>query len=214
MINKEEIYFSKIINIAKAYEGSKTLLVAHELDLFSLLAKRPLTCLDVSTKLNLDLRATNLFLDALVGLQLLQKKKGKYYNSPHSQDHLVKGKRDYVGPYLDLTIKNCEPWDHLKEALTTGKPILKKKKSSVKFFDEAFTHGMFGLSKGSAENIYSLVDLNKRKKLLDFGGGPGTYSVVFAQKNKDLKAHVFDLPKVIEVANYFIKKFGSRSSRG
>lgn len=103
----EEIYFKKIINIAKAYEGAKTLLVAYDLDIFNVLAEKPLNCLEIAKKLNLDIRATNLFLDALVGLKLLKKKKNAYYNSKHADSYLVKGKEYYIGQYLELTKKIC-----------------------------------------------------------------------------------------------------------
>lgn len=96
----------------------------------------------------------------------------------------------------------------MEEALKTGRPVLYDKKDTEDLFDEEFTKGMFSLSRGSAETIYSMVDLNKRRKLLDLGGGPGTYSVILCRKNKKLRAVIFDLPKVINIANHFIKKFG------
>jgi cyclopropane fatty-acyl-phospholipid synthase-like methyltransferase len=39
-----------------------------------------------------------------------------------------------------------------------------------------------------------LIDFSGRRRLLDLGGGPGTYAIFFCKSNPDLKATVFDLP--------------------
>lgn len=45
-------------------------------------------------------------------------------------------------------------------------------------------------------------------KLLDVGGGSGAYSIVFAQKNPELQATVFDQPEVVEIAREIIAEHG------
>lgn len=52
--------------------------------------------------------------------------------------------------------------------------------------------------------IAELDEFRKAKKLLDLGGGHGLYSYAFTLLNKDLKAYVFDLPEVVEVAREFM----------
>jgi predicted O-methyltransferase YrrM len=46
------------------------------------------------------------------------------------------------------------------------------------------------------------------RHLLDLGGGPGTYAIIFAQANPGLKATVFDLPGPIEIARENLAKSG------
>jgi ubiquinone/menaquinone biosynthesis C-methylase UbiE len=53
---------------------------------------------------------------------------------------------------------------------------------------------------GVGRALVSLVDLSNRRRLLDVGGGPGTYSVLFTQRYPDLRATVLDLPEVIALA--------------
>ncbi|MFZ6016740.1 MAG: methyltransferase family protein [Nitrospirota bacterium] len=54
----------------------------------------------ISEKLNTDLRATRILLDALTGLGLLKKKKKMYSNSPLSSKFLVSGQPYYQGDIL------------------------------------------------------------------------------------------------------------------
>jgi cyclopropane fatty-acyl-phospholipid synthase-like methyltransferase len=52
------------------------------------------------------------------------------------------------------------------------------------------------------------LDLSGRRKLLDLGGGPGTYAIHFCQAHPDLHAVVFDLPGTRRFAEQTIRRFG------
>lgn len=52
------------------------------------------------------------------------------------------------------------------------------------------------------------MDLSEKTRLLDLGGGPGTYAIHFCLKNPRLKATVFDLPTTQATAEKTIEKFG------
>ncbi|NIR07513.1 MAG: SAM-dependent methyltransferase, partial [Candidatus Aminicenantes bacterium] len=57
---------------------------------------------------------------------------------------------------------------------------------------------------GRADAFIENIDLSGRKKLLDVGGGPGTYSIAACRRFPKLKAVVFDLPETIAIANEVI----------
>ena len=61
---------------------------------------------------------------------------------------------------------------------------------------------MHEYARGPGKEIASHVDLSQRKRLMDVGGGPGTYSVLFAQRNPRLRAVVFDLPPVVSIDSF------------
>jgi cyclopropane fatty-acyl-phospholipid synthase-like methyltransferase len=52
------------------------------------------------------------------------------------------------------------------------------------------------------------VDLSGRKLLLDLGGGSGAYSINAVQSYSGLRAVVFDLPPVVEVARDYLAEAG------
>ena len=74
----------KILQLGLGFWGSKTLLSAVELDVFTQLAKGPLNAESLRTRLNLHPRVANDFFDALVALGMLQRKDGDYCNTLES----------------------------------------------------------------------------------------------------------------------------------
>ena len=71
-----------IMQLAFGYWGSKTLLSAVEIGLFTELAKRPLSLEECRSTFGLHERGARDFLDALVALGMLQREQGKYSNTP------------------------------------------------------------------------------------------------------------------------------------
>ena len=68
--------------------------------------------------------------------------------------------------------------------------------------------GMFNLAMQIAPSIIPHIDLSGRKRLLDLGGGPGTYAIHFCRHYADLSAVVYDLPSTQPFADKIITKFG------
>jgi len=68
--------------------------------------------------------------------------------------------------------------------------------------------GMFNIASGLAPKVVKAVDLSGRKRLLDLGGGPGTYAVHFCLENPGLSATIFDLPGTRPYAEKTVASFG------
>jgi SAM-dependent methyltransferase len=68
--------------------------------------------------------------------------------------------------------------------------------------------GMFNLAMQIAPRIVSHIDLSGRKRLLDLGGGPGTYAIHFCKNNPQLSATVYDLSTTRIFAEKTIASFG------
>lgn len=114
-----------IMRLATAFYGSKTLLTAVELDLFSTLSDNPATVGEVRDKLGLHPRGAHDFLDALVALGLLRREDDRYHNTPVVDRFLVRGKPDYVGGFIELYNDQLFPlWTRFTESLRTGKPLI------------------------------------------------------------------------------------------
>jgi SAM-dependent methyltransferase len=60
---------------------------------------------------------------------------------------------------------------------------------------------------GIAPRAAKIIDLGGRTKLLDLGGGPGTWAIHFALANPDLTATVFDLDGTRPFAEQTIAEF-------
>src|SRR4029434_8765030 len=84
----QEITPDAIMQLGFGYWGSKALLSAVELGLFTELAKGPLTLDEIRARFQLHERSVRDFLDALVALGMLKREQGKYANTPATDLYL------------------------------------------------------------------------------------------------------------------------------
>jgi len=75
---------------------------------------------------------------------------------------------------------------------------------------ESFLMGMFNLAMLNAPKVAERVDLTGRRRLLDLGGGPGTYAIHFCRQYPELQGVVFDLPTTRPFAEQTVERFGMR----
>ncbi len=85
---------------ASDFWPARLLLESAALDVYGQLADDRLTAAALAERLSLDPRATEIFLDALVGLELLEKGGSRYSNSAAAARYLVPGSQDYLGHKL------------------------------------------------------------------------------------------------------------------
>jgi len=199
---------SKILEEAKelrkiwsGFRASRVLLTANNFRVFDIMTK-PQSARTVSKKLNTDLRATEILLDALTGISLLKKNKDKYSNSPLASRFLVKGSTYYQGDILRHADTLWQNWSGLDEVIKTGRP-------SRKAHDhESFILGMHNLALLKAKDIVKQIGLKGVKTALDLGGGPGTYSIEIAKNGVDVT--LFDRPETVEIARRVVNREGTK----
>jgi SAM-dependent methyltransferase len=66
---------------------------------------------------------------------------------------------------------------------------------------------MFNVASQQAQSIAAALDLRNRTRLLDLGGGPGTYAVHFCLQNPHLSATVYDLPATRPFAERIVARY-------
>src|SRR5205085_1229685 len=72
-----------------------------------------------------------------------------------------------------------------------------------------FVYAMHERARGIGSILSHLVDLSGRRRLLDVGGGPGTYSVALVTATPGLTATVLDVPGVLKVTRELIDASGA-----
>lgn len=114
-----------IMQLGMAFWGSKTLLRAVELEVFTESARQPLDATHLQARLGLHPRSARDFFDALVALGLLERHKGLYSNTPKTALYLDKVKSSYIGGFLEMAnARLYRFWGSLTdtEGLKTGLP--------------------------------------------------------------------------------------------
>lgn len=185
--------------------GSKTLLSAIELGLFTQLAKCPLDADTLTARLNLHSRSARDFFDALVALGMLRRIGARYANTPETATLLDKSKPSSVGGMLEMSnARLCRFWGSLTDALRTGKPQ-NEAKMGEDFFGtlyaeahrlEGVLKAMTGLSVGSARIIAKKFPWTKHRTFTDVGCAQGGVAVEIALAHKHLTGGGMDLPVV------------------
>lgn len=205
------------MQLGLAFWGSKTLLSAVELDVFTELAKAPADADTLSKNLQLHERSSRDFLDALVALGLLQRKSGVYSNTLETDTFLDAAKPSYIGGFLIMTSLRLYPtWGGLTEALRTGKPQSEAKDQAsedlfAKLYADTdklkvFLQAMTGISLGNARLIAEKFDWSKYKTFCDVGTAQGALAVTVAKAHPHLSGIGFDLAPVEPIFNQYAAK--------
>lgn len=206
-----------ILQLGLAFWGSKTLLSAVELGLFTKLASGPLTAEEVRTALGLHPRGTRDFLDALVALGMLERHGERYSNTQAGAMFLVQGQPTYVGGLLEMSnARLFASWQNLTTALKTGKPQSEARNDQELFealySDPArlrqFLSAMTGISMGVAKALAGAFPWEKFRTFADVGGAQGCVPVQLALAHPHLMGGNFDLPAVGPVFEEYVRSFG------
>jgi len=194
-----------------AYQESAILMGSHELGIYDVLAKGPLTLHEVASRLGTAPRSTMLVLNACVAMGLLQEDGDRYSNAPLADKFLVRDKPDYLGRVIAKEQEFYEPWGRMPAAVREDKAQLPHIRVRLRLDPAAASNFLLALHDLGLLNASALpdyVDLSGRSKLLDVGGGVGTFSILLAQQNPDLQAVVLDLPQVRTLAEDTIASYG------
>ncbi len=190
-----------LLELAAGFARSRILISAAELDLFSLLAVRPKTVEELCQERGWSPRGLRILLDALAAQGIvLRSSDGLYHLDPALGPVLTGGSDETILPMLLHRGSMWQSWSSLTDIVRSGKdpdqPVKKRPPEEM----EAFIGAMHVVGKDMAETIADSVDLSPFRRMIDVGGGSGTYTIAFLRKAPHMRATLFDLPAVVEMA--------------
>jgi predicted O-methyltransferase YrrM len=218
----EQVDPSHIMQVGMGFWGSKTLLSAVELELFTKLGSERMTGPQITEALGLHPRAIPDFPDALVALGLLEREgegsDALYGNTEAGAAFLDKASPAYVGGILEMANARLYGfWGDLTEALQTGQPQNEIKHTGKPMFEELysdearleqFMNAMAGISAGPFMALAEKFDFSKYERLCDAGGATGQLSIIVANRHPHMRCTSFDLPVVEPIATRTIEAAG------
>ena len=179
---------------------SRIILTANNYRVFDHLEGTGKTAGRLAKAVSVDVRAAELLLNGLVAAGLLVKEGGLYRNAAAASIYLVSGKPSYQGDILNHYNTLWTNWSGLDTVLKTGKPFKKAHDH------ESFILGMHNLALQKVRQVARSLRLSGVKRLLDLGGGPGTYAMAFARKN--IEVTLLDFPETLKIAKRLIAASG------
>jgi 2-polyprenyl-3-methyl-5-hydroxy-6-metoxy-1,4-benzoquinol methylase len=197
-----------ILEMANAFQRSRALLTAHELGLFTVINDEWKTSAEVAAALDADERATDRLMNALTALGLLEKRDGRFTNSPAAAEFLVKGRPEYMAG-LAHTAHLWETWSGLTHAVRSGTGRAGDEVNQRgEAWLRAFIAAMHWRARQMADGVICLIDLTGVERVLDVGGGSGAFSMAFVRAAQGVSAVVFDLPNVVPLTRNYIETGG------
>jgi SAM-dependent methyltransferase len=198
------------LRMAEGYFGSQILFSANELGVFDELASGPATTEGLASHLAVDTDALERLLNAAVVTGLLEKSGDTYSNSAMVDAVLVSGRTGYMGNWMRLMSRWMRIWVDLTTVVRTGEP---QHDASIHLggdpdFTKDFILAMHDYATLRGREIARYLDFSDARALLDLGGGPATYSILFAERWPDLTVTMFDLPGVLPIAERNVRSAG------
>jgi ubiquinone/menaquinone biosynthesis C-methylase UbiE len=189
----------EILGLAQGFMESRILLSAAELNLFTILKSTPLSAHEIASKIGADRRALSMLLDAVTAMGLLVKQEGRYSCEQPVARFLAEDSRETVLPMVRHMASLWPRWSRLTDVVKTGK-IEEFQFSRDRDELHAFIGAMHVAGTPLAKQVVAAVDIGESRALLDVGGGSGTYTIEFLRAVPEMRATIFDLPEVIEMA--------------
>jgi len=189
----------------RAFMPSRAVLTALELDIFSAVASGA-SAEGLAQTIHADPRATEMLLNALVSLKLLEKKNGAFFNSPVSARFFSVGSRDNARAGLMHTVHLWHRWSTLTECVREGTSVAVRTREDHSV--RAFIAAMDRNAKERSGAVVKAIGTNGIKRMLDLGGGSGEYSIALVRAIPGLKSEILDQGDVVPLAQENIRKAG------
>lgn len=198
----------RLQNMSRAFIQSASLFAAIDLELFSAIASGANTVEGFAKNAGVSEINAERLMTMCAASDLIHWVEDHYENADDVQRFLVKGEKSYAASWLTFTRPGWKNWGNLGEKLSNQEAptVIGGYDTMTVEYARKYHEATSSVGFGSGRRFIKHVDLSKRHRIMDLGGGSGAYSIVAAQAHPDLSAVVFDLPPVVEITKEFIAK--------
>ncbi|MFI5103183.1 MAG: methyltransferase [Terriglobales bacterium] len=200
----------RLDQMIRAYMPSRCILTALELDIFTAVGDGA-NAEQIGTRINANVRAAGMLLNALVALGLLSKSGGDYKNTPKSARFFVQGSKDNHRNGLLHTANIWHRWSTLTDAVRSGTrvPIDRNDdRDDTAAWTRNFIAGMQRSAKDRAPLVVKTLGTAGVRRILDLGGGSGAYSIAFAKASPNVQCEILDIPEVVPLTTEYVSQAG------
>jgi SAM-dependent methyltransferase len=195
-----EVTPDPIMGIAMGFMAAKHLFVASETGVFEKLADGPATLDELAAKSGIPRRTLRISTDAMVSLGLLEREGGRYRNSAAAAAHLAGPAGSDLRPAMRFLDRISYPaWMKFEEAVRRGEG----ERHFGRFTEEEqqiFSAGVEAITAGMAASLAKSYDFGRHRRVLDVGGGTGSFLIPALRRYPTLQATLFELPGACAVA--------------
>jgi SAM-dependent methyltransferase len=188
-----------ILQIASGFMAAKHLFVANEIGLFDRLAHGPATLDTLAELTGIDRARVRILADALVALGLIERRGDRYRNGPAAATFLGGGGPTDLRPLLRFWNHIAYPiWTKLESAIRTGEAQGTMELTAER--QRIFSEGVEAIQAPPAMALPMAYDFSRHRRVLDVGGGTGSWLIALLRHYRWLEATLFELPSAAAVA--------------
>ena len=192
----------------QGFQESRVVLTAIELDAFSAVGAGA-TAAEAARAMGTDPRATEMLLNALVAMKLLEKDGEVYRTTPVSARHLAAGGDADARAAIGHTVNLWTRWSTLTDCVRAGTAVTYQDPDGrSEDWTESFIAAMDRNARERVPHVLRALGSDAMSSVLDVGGGSGAYAIAFAAANPALRAEVFDRKPVCAIAQRHIEAAG------
>ncbi len=203
--------FRELARINGGHVESRILHAAVTLGLFDRLDAAGRSAGAIAGAAGTDARATELLLNALVAMRLVRKDGDLFKDTEVARTYLTSASPTSYAGFVRFDAALWPLWENLAETVRTGTPARDPDMFQSSPEDTArFIDAMASLvtARGDARVLAETLDLRGVRRVLDVGGGPGTYAIEMVRRHPELRATVFDLPGTLAITRRHVEASG------
>ncbi len=185
---------AKLLETSGGYWQSSALQAGVRLGIFNQLSDASLSAENLAELIDCDSRALGMLLRALTAMDLLVKDRVGYRCPEPVRYWLDANSNQYLGNIIRHQHHLVESWNQLEWSVRSGQPQRRRSLFSEAEWQQDFLLGMHNLSSMLAPQLIQQLEVGAPSRLLDVGGGLGSWSIHFCRRHHQLQAKVFDLP--------------------
>ena len=189
-----------IMRIALGFMAAKHLFVASSIGVFEKLAGGPATLDELAAKCAIPKRTLGISADAMVSLGLLEREGYRLRNSAAAAAFLSGSPGPDLRPMLRF-------WDHISYGLWTNlEGAVRAGEGQTQFHQfseeqqQIFSAGVEALAAGAAAALAAAYDFSRHRRILDIGGGTGSFLIAILRRHPAVQGTLFELAGACAVA--------------
>jgi SAM-dependent methyltransferase len=201
-----------IFDTATGFMRAKHMFVAAELGVFESLANGEKPLAEIARGLKLPPRTARIIVDAVTALGFLERNGNSYRNSDLAQAYLSgRGPQDMRPMMRFWNRLSYRRWLTLEDSVRLGRGVSGEFNFTPEE-QEIFSAGVEAITAGQAAALSQKYDFSRHRRLLDLGGGTGSFLRPITQRYSHLETTLFEFPAAASVAREKLRgsKFSDR----
>jgi 2-polyprenyl-3-methyl-5-hydroxy-6-metoxy-1,4-benzoquinol methylase len=201
-----------VIDTFHAVIVARAIMVATKLGVFESVASESCSLQEMAERLSVNAGVLEKLLNVLVTIGYLRFRDDRYALTRLARTWLVRSSPKSLHDHMLLRFLEWEAIEAIEDVVRTGRALDVHDRIRKDQW-EVYQRGMRSLARLSAGEVARRVALAAgANRMLDIGGGHGTYSVAFCRRNPRLQSTILDLRQAVQAAAPILaeEEMGSR----